>query len=264
MAVPWTWAFDTPFTWTKQIAVALRRHAPGHGDLLAEGDQGQGRHPQPVPPRHRHRADASWKRPASRRRTWSTASRRSRSKASAWPTPSTRRTPTRRRTHHTQYFEMMGDRASTTTAGSLAPRCHACRRGNCSARRSPDPASAFKFELYDLTQGLDAVRRRRRRTRQSCKEMEDLCLGEAAQVPGVAARRLGRDAPRHAASEPHRRPQRVHLVWHADHRHAGRRRAEHPQHVVHHQGRGRDPAGRRRGHDRDPGRPVRRLRASTC
>ena len=37
--------------------LALRRHQAGHGDLLAEGDQGQGRHPQPVPPRHRHRAD---------------------------------------------------------------------------------------------------------------------------------------------------------------------------------------------------------------
>ena len=37
--------------------VALRRRAPGHGDLVAEGDQGQGRHPQPVPPHDRHRAD---------------------------------------------------------------------------------------------------------------------------------------------------------------------------------------------------------------
>ena len=37
--------------------VALRRRAAGHGDLVAEGDHGQGRHPQPVPPRHRHRAD---------------------------------------------------------------------------------------------------------------------------------------------------------------------------------------------------------------
>ena len=45
-----------------------------------------------------------------------------------------------------------------------------------------------------------------------------------------------------------------------DHRHAERRRAEHPQLVVQLQGRGRGPAGRRRGHDRHPGRSVRRLR----
>ena len=36
MAVAWTWAFDTPFKWTKQIAALLRRHQAGHGDRLAE------------------------------------------------------------------------------------------------------------------------------------------------------------------------------------------------------------------------------------
>ena len=39
--------------------LAFRRHPPGHGDLMAEGDHGQGRRPQPIPPRHRHRADDS-------------------------------------------------------------------------------------------------------------------------------------------------------------------------------------------------------------
>ena len=61
--------------------VALRRHAAGHGDLLAGPHQGRRRHPQPVPPLHRHRADD----PRSRRHPgaarWSTASRKSRSKA---------------------------------------------------------------------------------------------------------------------------------------------------------------------------------------
>ena len=57
MAVPWTWAFDTPFKWTKQIAIVLRRHQAGHGDRLAEGHHRQGRRPQPVRPCHRHRAD---------------------------------------------------------------------------------------------------------------------------------------------------------------------------------------------------------------
>ena len=77
--------------------VALRRHPAGHGDLLAEGDHGQGRHPQPVPPRHRHRADDPRGDAASGARRSSTASSRARSKASAWCTPSTRRTRTRRR-----------------------------------------------------------------------------------------------------------------------------------------------------------------------
>ena len=38
-------------------SVLLRRHAAGHGDLLAGADQGQGRHPLAVPPCDRHRAD---------------------------------------------------------------------------------------------------------------------------------------------------------------------------------------------------------------
>ncbi len=57
MAVPWAWAFDTPLQVDEADSVLLRRHAPGHGDLLAGADHGQGRHPQPVPSRDRHRAD---------------------------------------------------------------------------------------------------------------------------------------------------------------------------------------------------------------
>ena len=61
--------------------LALRRHAPGHGDLVAGAHQGRGRHAHPVPPRHRHRADD----PRSHRRQgagrWSTASSKSRWKA---------------------------------------------------------------------------------------------------------------------------------------------------------------------------------------
>ena len=81
MAVRWTWAFDTPFKWTKQIASHFGGTRQGMCDLLAGAHQGRRRHPQPVPPRHRHRADASSRPPASRRRRWWTASSRSRSKA---------------------------------------------------------------------------------------------------------------------------------------------------------------------------------------
>jgi len=37
--------------------ITLRRRTPGHGDLVAGGHQGQGRHPQPVHARDRYRAD---------------------------------------------------------------------------------------------------------------------------------------------------------------------------------------------------------------
>jgi len=35
----------------------VRRHETGHGDLVAEGDHGQGRTPPPISSRDRHRAD---------------------------------------------------------------------------------------------------------------------------------------------------------------------------------------------------------------
>jgi hypothetical protein len=37
--------------------VALRRHGPGRGDVLARPHHRRGRHPPPVPPCDRHRAD---------------------------------------------------------------------------------------------------------------------------------------------------------------------------------------------------------------
>ena len=61
--------------------VALRRHAAGPGDLVARPHQGRRRHPHAVPPYHRYRADDSRGRRASRRRNWSTASSKTRSKA---------------------------------------------------------------------------------------------------------------------------------------------------------------------------------------
>ena len=35
MAVPWSWAFDTPFAWTKQVASHFGGDTPGDGHLLA-------------------------------------------------------------------------------------------------------------------------------------------------------------------------------------------------------------------------------------
>jgi arylsulfatase len=58
-SINWAWTFGTPYKWTKQISVLLRRHEERHGDLLAGTDQGQGRHPLAVPPCGRHRSDAA-------------------------------------------------------------------------------------------------------------------------------------------------------------------------------------------------------------
>ena len=59
MSVAWSWAFDTPFKWTKQVASHFGGTRQGHGDLVARSHQGRRRHPQPVPSHDRHRADDS-------------------------------------------------------------------------------------------------------------------------------------------------------------------------------------------------------------
>ena len=80
-AAGWAVAGDTPFTWTKQVAVELRRHAQRDGRPLAQGHQGQGRGALAVAPRHRHRADDPGSRRPARAEGRSTAPPRPRSKA---------------------------------------------------------------------------------------------------------------------------------------------------------------------------------------
>ena len=59
MSVAWSWAFDTPFKWTKQVASHFGGTRQGMASSWPEPHQGRGRHPHPVPPHDRHRADDS-------------------------------------------------------------------------------------------------------------------------------------------------------------------------------------------------------------
>jgi len=54
MAVPWAWAFDTPYKWTKQVPSFF---GGTRQDIVASAAQGQGQHALAVPPRHRHRSN---------------------------------------------------------------------------------------------------------------------------------------------------------------------------------------------------------------
>jgi hypothetical protein len=55
MAVGWTWAFDTPFKWTKQVA----SHFGGtrQGMAISWPAHQRSAESAPVSPHHRHRAD---------------------------------------------------------------------------------------------------------------------------------------------------------------------------------------------------------------
>ena len=154
MAAGWAVAGDTPFTWTKQVAAELRRDPQRHGRPLAEGDQGEGRGPLAVPPRHRRRADdPRGGRPAGAEER-STGPSRRRSRASAWPTPST--TPKAKSRHKTQYFEIFGNRAIYHD-GWLAGTVH--RAPWESKPRAP--LDEDTWELYDTRSDFSLVERPR-------------------------------------------------------------------------------------------------------
>ena len=134
--------------------VVLRRHAQRHGDLLARPHQGEGRDPLAVPPRDRRRADDPRSRPASPRPTWSTASRRSLSKASAWPIPSISHADAPS-PHKTQYFEMMGVQGLYNDGWMLSAVAETAAVGTA---RQGDRRSGDGLQVRTLRrpQGLDA------------------------------------------------------------------------------------------------------------
>ena len=140
--------------------LALRRHAAGHGDLLAEGDQGQGRHPQPVPPRDRHRADDPRSDAASRQPEVVDGIKQSPIEGVSMVYTFDKKNANAPSTHKTQYFEMMGDRAIYHDGWIAEHQGHARRRG-CT---SPPKVSVARLPVGAVRpdQGLDAVRGRRR------------------------------------------------------------------------------------------------------
>ncbi len=92
MAVPWSWAFDTPFKWTKQIA----SHFGGTRQGLAISWPARNKDTGGIRHQFHHIIDivpTILELTGIRRQNWLTASSKSRSKASAWPTRSTKRTP---------------------------------------------------------------------------------------------------------------------------------------------------------------------------
>ena len=208
MAVPWTWAFDTPFSWTKQIA----SHFGGvrQGMAIAwparitdkGGIRNQFHHiidivptileatgiPQPdvvdgIPQKPIEGVSMVY--------TFDKAN------ANA---PST---------HHTQYFEMMGDHAIYHD-GWIASTKVMRPPWVIAGPVNQDPAS-FPYELYDVTQRLDAVRQRRRQVPGQSEGDGQAFLGGSGEVSGHAAGRHRGDPARRAAAQPQRWPHRVHL-----------------------------------------------------
>jgi arylsulfatase A-like enzyme len=258
MAAGWAWAFNTPFSWVKQVA----SHFGGTKQGMAISwpkvitDQGGIRH------QFHHVIDivptileASAIKPP----TVVDGIRQAPIEGVSMNYTFDRKNAGAPSTHSTQYFEMMGDHAIyhdgwIASTKVMRPPWNM----DVSAGVGNDP-STYPWELFDLrhdwTQSDDLA------ARYPAKGHGDAGPFHAGgeEIPGPAARRIGRHPHDHATSEHHRRAQRIYLDPAAD-RYAERRRAVGAQRLVPFQGGDRGAAGRRRRHADHPGRSFRRLR----
>ncbi|MGO9735687.1 arylsulfatase [Mycobacterium sp.] len=257
MAVPWAWAFDTPYKWTKQVpsffggtrqgmAISWPGHITDRG-----GIRNQFHHvidivptilevtgiPEPV------MVDGIAQKPIE---GVSMAYTFDKAKADA-PSP-----------HHTQYFEMLGVQGLYND-GWMLSAVPVRPPWQLLGKAIEDPASAYKFELYDVrhdwTQYTDVAAANPAKVR----EMTDLMFGEFAKYQvlpldaSVATRLVvprpslvaGRKVFTYSGEPVSGIPDgTAPNVLNTSYHHGGYRRA----------------AGRRRGYDRHGGRPVRRIR----
>ena len=160
--------------------------------------------------------------------------------------------------HKTQYFEMMGQWALYHDGWFLSTKVNRAPWEAFGAA-NPDPLNNQVLELYDLNKDFTPDRERRREVPGEGQGDEAGVHRGGQEVPGLPAGRVGGGAHRRAAPEHHRRTHRVRL-YAADGRAAAGRLAAAAQHLLHHHRRHRGAAGRRRGHDPDLGRALRRLR----
>ena len=179
MSVAWTWAFDTPFKWTKQIAshfggtrqgmcIAWPKHIKDAG-----GIRPQFHHVIDVVPTILELCGIPA--PASVNGTpqkpidgVSMAYSFDKANAAA---------PSR---HRTQYFEMMGDRAIYHD-GWIASTTPLRAPWDLTGPTTEDPANGFQWELYDLTKDWTQANDLAAANSDKLKELQELLWVEAAR-----------------------------------------------------------------------------------
>jgi len=177
MAVGWAWAFDTPFTWTKQIAShwggvrqGMAVSWPGH-----ISDPGGLRHqfhhiidvvPTILEAAGIHAPDYVDGIKQSPIEGVSFAYTFDKANANA---PST---------HHTQYFEMMGDHAIYSD-GWIASTKVIRSPWDVVGAVNPDPLNNVTWELYDVTKDWTQADDVAAKNPEKLKQMKDLFLTEA-------------------------------------------------------------------------------------
>ena len=208
MAVGWTWAFDTPFRWTKQIASYFGGIRNGMAIAGRDTSTTPG-HPQPIPPRHRHRTDdlevTGIRRRNGQRDHADTHRRREHGLHL--------RQGQRRCAINAQdpIFEMFGNRGDLSRR---VDRLDSALSGAVERYRTDAEGHRERRQIGAVRsiQGLDSKPRRFGRQSREAEGIAGPVLGRGRQIPGPAARCLGVDKIHLASSQHHRRPQRVHYT----------------------------------------------------
>jgi len=177
MAVPWTWAFDTPFSWTKQVAShfggtrqGMCVSWPGHIKDLG-GIRNQFHHVIDVVPTLLEASgipapeyvDGIKQAPIEGTSFAYTFDQKNANKPSA---------------HKTQYFEMMGDHA-IYHEGWIASTKVIRPPWETVGAVNPDPLNNVTWELYDLTKDWTQFEDVAAKNPDKVKEMKGLFLQEA-------------------------------------------------------------------------------------
>ncbi len=179
MSVGWTWAFDTPFKWTKQVAShfggtrqGLAISWPGHIKDVG-GIRSQFHHVIDIVPtileatgiRRRRRSTASRRRPiegVSMAYTFDAANAKA---------PSTRTT---------QYFEMVANRGIYHD-GWIANTTPFAPPWDLATGKLPDVVNGYKWELYNISEDFSQNNDLAAKKPAKLKEMQALFLTEAAK-----------------------------------------------------------------------------------
>ena len=209
MSVAWSWAFDTPFKWTKQIA----SHFGGTRQGMVMSWPGHITDPGGVRSQFHHVIDIV---PTILEATGIEAPQTVNgiaqkpiegvSMAYTW-SQGAEDVPSQRTT---QYFEMFGDRAIYHD-GWIASTTPPAGPWLMGLGKLPDVIDGYNWELYDLSKDFSQF------DDLAAKEPDKLQRPAAAlprgggEVPGAAAGQLGRRAADGAAAERDRRPGRVRL-----------------------------------------------------
>ena len=257
MSVAWSWAFDTPFKWTKQVAShfggtrqGLAISWPGHINDVG-GIRTQFHHVIDVVPTILEAAGI--KAPATvngiaQKPIEGVSMVYTFDKANA-DAPSKR---------DTQYFEMVGNRAIYHD-GWIAATTPPAAPWLLATGKLPDLETGYNWELYNIAKDYSENDDLAAKMPDKLKEMQALFMTEAAKnnvfpLDNTGFSRLLTPRPSAIAGQD-----RIHLCR-REHRHSRRQRSEHSRPRLHHHRRGDDSRRRRRGDDRNARRPLRRLR----